>query len=336
MNRLLIAVLLAVSASVLAAQGANELVVEQDSLQFYSAFWPNLHNLLWAEAWARRPASASEPSPAGKLPEPLIGALTPEERAAWDEAISYYDREVADLNLLFEMGPIRKAMIAGTGALPTTGLEPEHRRVLMAAAPVYRKYWWPGHDRANRAWIAETASRVTALSPDVPDRLVRLYGTPWFTRPVRVDVVRIGSREGAYTSIDPAPAHITTSSGSPTNQGWAAAEVLFHESSHALVQPMIQAFSAELRAQGKNSAAGPIGSRNVDLWHVALFYLTGEVVRQTLATRSVVYVPYLYQTGLLDRTWPRFKATLETDWKRYVQGETSRDEAIKNVVTSIK
>jgi hypothetical protein len=336
MNGLPMAVLLMVSASTLVGQDVNELVVEQDSFRFYSAFWPNLHNLLWAEAWAGRPASASEPSPAGKLPEPLTGALTREERAAWDAAVSYYDREVADLNLLFEMGPIRKAMIGGTGALPTTGLEPEHRRVLMAAAPVYRKYWWPSHDRANRAWIAETVSRATALSPGVPNRLARLYGTPWFMRPVRVDVVRIGSREGAYTSIDPAPAHITTSSGSPTNQGWAAAEILFHEASHALVQPMIQAFSAELRVQGKNSAAGPLGARNIDLWHPALFYLTGEVVRQALAARDVVYVPYLYETGLLDRTWPRFRAALETDWKPYVNGEASRDEAIKNVVTSIK
>ena len=38
--------------------------------------------------------------------------------------------------------------------LPESGLTPAHRQALAAAAPIYRKPWWAGHDRANRAWIA--------------------------------------------------------------------------------------------------------------------------------------------------------------------------------------
>jgi hypothetical protein len=329
MKRLLVGVTLLLVASTLRAQNVNELALDQQPFKVYSAFWPNLHNVLWAEAWARRSTSTSAPSQAGRLPEPLIGNLTADERRAWDAAVSYYDSEVADLHLLFEMSAIRKALITvkDTDELPTAGLEPEHRRVLAAAAPVYRKYWWAAHDRANRAWIADAMSKVATLSPAVPDRLARLCGTPWFTRPVRVDVVRVASREGAYTSIDPAPAHITTSSSSPTNQGWAAAEILFHESSHALVQPMIAAFSAESRAQGKNTK---------DLWHVALFHMTGEVLRQSLASRNIAYEPYLYKTGLFDRAWPQFRQPIETHWTAYVNGEISRDEAIKKIVSAIK
>jgi hypothetical protein len=121
-------------------------------------------------------------------------------------------------------------------------------------------------------------------------------------------------------------AHITIASGNAVIAGWDAAEVLLHEASHMLVQPIIEAFSAQLSAQGKISR---------DLWHVALFYTTGEVVRQALAARSIDYEPYLYKTGLIDRSWPRLKAPIEIHWKPYVNGEIARDEAIKNVVTAL-
>jgi hypothetical protein len=312
--------------ALMAQTPAPDLVLEQPPFSVYSSFWPNLNNVLWAEAWARRPAS-KEPSPAGALPEPLAANLTADERAAWDAAVKYYDDEIADLHPLFEMGPIRKVMLAASADLPATGLAPEHRRTLTAAAGVYRKHWWPGHDFANREWVKDPLSKVAALSPAVPERLVKLYGTPWFTQPVRVDVVRVTSREGAFTSIDPPPAYITIASGNPNTTGWMAAEILFHESSHALAMPLLQAFARELQAQGKASR---------DLWHVALFHLTGEVVRQTLQARNIAYEPYLYKTGLFDRAWPQYKSAIETHWKPYVDGKVTRDEAIRNVVSAIK
>ncbi|HYN08063.1 MAG TPA: hypothetical protein VES67_11785 [Vicinamibacterales bacterium] len=316
----------AVATAVAQEATVSDLVLEQTPFTVHSSFWPNLNNVLWAEAWARRPAS-KEPSPAGTMPEPLTATLTAAERAAWEAAVKYYDDEIADLHPLFEMGPIRKAMLAARTELPAAGLEPDHRRVLTAAAAVYRRHWWAGHDFANRAWASDPMSKVASLSPAIPERLARLYGTPWFTRPVRVDVVRVTSREGAFTSIDPTPAYITIASGNPNMTGWMAAEVLFHEASHALAMPLIQAFGAQLQAQSKISR---------DLWHVALFYLTGEVVRQALEARNIKYEPYLYKTGLFDRAWPQYKAAIETHWKPYVDGNASRDDAIRNVVAAIK
>jgi hypothetical protein len=325
------------TASAIRAQDPNELVREHQQLQFYSAFWPNLHNVLWAEAWARR-VSSVDVSPAGHLPEPLAGDLTPQEQAAWEAAVEYYDREVADLHPLFDQASaaIRRAMIAAGDELPATGLEPEHRRVLMEAGGVYRKYWWQAHDHSNREWIDDAVASVTELSPPVPERLAALYGTPWFVQPVRVDVVRVSSREGAFTSLDPSPGHITVSSSSPGNQDWAAAEVLFHESSHLLFLPVITAFGAELRAQGKDTRIGAPETWNANVWHVALFYSTGEIVRQALALRGVSYEPYVYKMGLFDQAWPRFKMPVETYWRPYVDGESSLSAAVKQVVTAIQ
>jgi hypothetical protein len=303
-----------------------EVVAAAGSLRFHSALWPNLHHVLYAEAWARR-GVAPQRSLAGVLPEPLQGDLSEAERAAWDRAVAYYERELASKDVLFDesMSAIRTALLAGRGPEPPPGLAAEHRAALEAAAPVYRAHWWAAHDRRNRAWIAAALQSVLALSPAVPDRLASLYGTPWFRQPVRVDVVYVANRQGAYTHLDPAPAHITISSTDPDNQGWAAAEIVFHEASHALVQPILEAFDREAAARGKS-----VG----ELWHVALFYLTGEVVRQALAARGVDYTPYLYATGLFDRAWPRFRTPIETAWRPYVDGRTTLDEAVRQVVAA--
>lgn len=314
---------LVLAAHTLFAQAPADVILDQPPFRLTSAFWPNLHHVLWADAWRRRPPT--EENAAGPFPEPLTAALTPEERGAWEAAVAYYDAEVADLHPLFEMRSIRKAMIAAGAELPADGLESPHHQVLVAAAPVYRKYWWPGHDAANRAWVADPMSKIAALTPAVPERLARLFGTPWLTGTVRVDVVRVANREGAFASIDPPPAHITISSSAPTNRDWTAAEILFHESSHAMVFPLIDAFAVELRSQRKTSR---------DLWHVALFYMTGEVVRQTLAARGVAYEPYIYKTGLFNRAWPHYRTPIETHWKPYVDGQVPREVAIRNVVTA--
>lgn len=326
MKMWLASVLFVIASPILIAQDSNELVLTQGPFAVHSAFWPNLHHVLWAEAWARRPPS--DENAAGVLPDPLRADLRADERRAWDAAVAYYDAEIADLHLLFEMRSIRKAMIAAGTEPPASGLDPAHRKVLIAAAPIYKKYWWRAHDAANRSWIADTMSKVASLTPAVPDRLARLYGTPWFTGGIRVDVVRVASREGAMTSIDPPPAHITMSSSAPALQGWGSAEVLFHEASHVLAFPLMADFAAELRTQRKASP---------HLWHVALFYLTGEVVRQELQTRGIEYEPYMHRTGLLDRMGePGLKAPVETYWKPYVNGAVAQDEAIRNVVSAVE
>jgi hypothetical protein len=304
----------------------SEVVAEASALVFHSGFWPNLHHVLYAEAWARRGGSRVK-SLAGAFPTALQGTLTEDERAGWEQAVAYYDRELTQKDLLFDptMDAARQALLTADQEQPPEALPAEHRVVLAAAAPAYRKHWWPAHDRANREWIEQAVTAVQSLSPAVPDRLAGLYETPWFTSPVRVDVVFVGNRQGAYTALDPAPAHITIASTDRDTQGWAAAELVFHEASHALVRPIRDAFVREAESTG--ASIGP-------LWHVALFELTGEVVRQALAKRGVEYVPYLYATGLFDRAWPGFKEAIQQEWRRYVHGEVGLEEAVKDVVAA--
>ena len=302
------------------------MVAEAHGLRLHSHFWPNLHHTLYAAAWATRPDTGRRRG-AGEIREPLVGPLTADERRAWDAAVSYYDRELASRDLLFGEGMTALNVLFASAAedLPSAGLGSPHRQTLIDAASVYRKYWWPAHDKANREYIADVLPRLQAIAPQVTARLARLYETPWFREPVRVDVVRVGKSQGAYTSLDPVPL-IVISSGEPDYSEWSGAEMLFHEASHALVRPVSQRIRDVARASGKSLP---------DLWHVVLFYTTGEVVRQTLETRGVQYTPYLYATGLFDRAWPRFRQAVEREWRPYVDGKTTMDDAVKRLVGAL-
>jgi hypothetical protein len=253
-------------------------VAEVEGLRMFSDFWLNLHHFLYVSAWARRADTPGQRRLAMPLPANDGVAMTDEERATWDAAVSYYDRELASKNLLFDAGLTAiNNSLAGAKTLTEISLAADHRRLLEAGAPIYRRYWWPQHDAANRAWIADVARRTAPVAAQIIDRLTRLYGVKWFDTPVRVDVVRFGESLGAYTAVVPR-VHIIVASADASYAGWAGTEMLFHESSHGLIQNVRAAVDRAMKAAGKNPR---------DLWHVVLFYITGEITRQTLAARGI-------------------------------------------------
>jgi hypothetical protein len=296
------------------------------SLQFHSDFWMNLHHVLYAAAWSNRPQAGTLRALAGALPAPLDPPFTDEERSTWRAAVEYYDRELAGRDLLFGRGmmSVKDALVAGD--LSRDAIGPDLQRILESTAPIYRRYFWFTHDRANRQWTNATVEQVKMVGPDLISRLEKFYGVGWFPEPVRVDVVWVGNRQGAYTTDGPPP-HVTISSGDPDNSGWTGLEIVFHEVSHVLVLPL----QNELE-----TALGPQARTHEVLWHVIQFYVTGSAVQQTLKARSIDYVPYMYSTGLFDRAWSRYRAAVEANWGPYVQGTVTRAEAIAGTVRDLR
>lgn len=315
-----------ISAAVLAPPGAADAAVgDMASLRFYSSFWMNLHHTLFAAAWARRPGAGTLTALAGRLPVPLDAPLSAQERAAWDGAVAYYDREVASRDLLFGRGMEALKMAIVSGNLGSDAVGADLRAALEAAAPVYRKHYWPGQDGANVAWIEAAIARLRAIAPEVIPQLETLYRVTWFSSPVRVDVVWVGNRQGAYTTIGPPP-HITISSGQQETSPWTAPEIVFHEASHLLVQPVRDALTRAL---------GDRVNDHGQLWHVVQFYITGAVVQQVLRRRGVEYEPYLYSTGLFDRAWSRYRKVVEESWKPYVEGQSTLEQAIARTIQGV-
>jgi hypothetical protein len=287
--------------------------------EFHSDFWVNLHHFLYQEG----SGGMKRPSSPGAAPA-AEEKLAPEEQGAWSGAVAHYQQKVVSRNILFDPGMKDiKVALATVGSEPTLekskGLDPELKKALEAAAPVYRSHWWTAHDRANRAWIEAVSRRLRELGPELPRELAVTYGAQWPSTPIRVDLVVFAGRVGAYTTVE--PTHIAIAGGSPKIQGDVAVEVLLHEASHGLVRGIEEAITTEFKARGKQEPR--------DLWHAVLFYTTGEIVKRVLAKRGVAdYTPYALRFGLYAQAWPTYLPALESGWQPYLDHKITLKEAI--------
>ncbi len=299
----------------------------------YSSFWVNLHHLLYEQARLRseRPVVRTQSDAAKKEGAALsFDGLTEQERRDWNSAVDEYEVKLAAHDLLFDQDMVlmndRLAEMGDNETADATGFLPGVVAALAKAAPVYRAHWWPGDDRANREWINAVAPLVEDLGASISHRLSSIYRTPWPRGAIHVDVCVYAGVFGGYTTLE--PLHITVSSRDPRNQGLAAFELLFHEASHGLADPVRGAIEREFEAQSK-----PIPR---DLWHALLFYTTGEVVRRMLLdTGHESYKTYAEQNHLYERDWQTYQKALDRDWQPYLNQTSDFPTAIKRLASDL-
>jgi hypothetical protein len=93
--------------------------------------------------------------------------------------------------------------------------------------------------------------------------------------------------------------------------------------------------TARSAAQAIDSAMKAANKEPRDLWHVALFYVAGEVTRQELAQRGIDYQPYLYANRLLEVAWPMYRAPVERYVRAFVDGQIGRDEMATELARAV-
>jgi hypothetical protein len=320
--------------------------------EFHSGFWLNLHHMLYEQAKALRDPS-EHPTPGkyahsflDRAPEPHP-ALTPSEQRTWNDAINFYVVNFADRDLLFSNDLVILKNQLGdfedcdelSGAKKKTcdaGLPPNITHVLESAAAIYRAHYWSAHDRANRQWIAMIAPLIREQGVGISERLAAAYQTKWPKPKIRVDVSVYANWAGAYTTLD--PLRVTISSLDPRNQDTAALEVLFHEASHGIAEPVEQAIVRECRQRDKAIPR--------DLWHALVSYTTGELIRTAMTADNSPAPPddpipgggaspYAIREGLYARGWDDYLPLLTRFWQPYLDGHASFDDAIARMVSSL-
>jgi hypothetical protein len=338
--------------------------------EFHSGFWINLHHMLYYEARLRAfPPAAPQKGSAGpqiklKIMKDAAAALTPAERLAWDSSVQYYVANYVNKDLLFynelillknQLGDFEDCdELSGTRKKTCdAGLPPQLTHILETAAPVYRAHLWAEQDRDNRRWVARVAPLVEEQGVGISQRLADIYQTKWPKAKIRVDVSAYANPTGAYTTLD--PLRVTISSLDPRNQGDAAFEVLFHEASHGIAEPVQNAIIRECRQRNKAIPR--------DLWHALIFYTTGEVIRPLLtpadnaspdkqdlpqtedavkpninrppASRKETYVPYAIREGLYERGWKDYLQLLTRFWQPYLDNQSTFDDAVARMVSAL-
>jgi uncharacterized protein (TIGR02246 family) len=144
-----------------------------------------------------------------------------------------------------------------------------------------------------------------------------------------VDVVETVDWSGANTSSsDTGQGDVLISS---SVQGASAFETIFHEASHVLMDRSDPVQQALADAAGAANFEQPN-----DLWHVVLFYTTGEAVRPILSENGQSpYKTMLYE--IYDRgTWVKYREALEKNWQPYIDGKRSLSEAASDLINAVK
>ncbi|HEV2270029.1 MAG TPA: hypothetical protein VGR92_11260 [Steroidobacteraceae bacterium] len=298
---------------------------------FHSNFWVNLQQVLFHEAKLR----AGKPDRGLQSATALSAAgMSAEDETEWNAAVNFY---AAHFGARQQFGPLGDDQLIEINddlatqpddgsQLNPAGLSPQIVAVLRSAAVIYRRYWWPAHQKSNENWIASQQERVQDLGPELAAAMTKDLHQQWPAAPIRVDVCyEVAALGHALTTLS--PAHTTFSSSDPTNQGLSGFELLFHESSHTFADTMMTALAAEGRTQHKD-----VG----DLWHSVLFYTSGVELRRVLpAPEQAGFTPYAYRYGVYRGRWRTYRPLLETHWQAYLDGKTGFTAAIHSMVAGL-
>ncbi|MDH3523412.1 MAG: hypothetical protein OES32_07470 [Acidobacteriota bacterium] len=327
---LALGVLLAVPAASLGLAAERAALVTTPHFAFYDDFATNLNDALIA-AGVERNFDRPELFHSG-AEESCFGELPPSARAGWNRAVDYYAEIISPAGFDDRQQLLPRLQLAGLGeSVQDDGARrfvEIARGFRAAAAPAYEACRWRAQDEENRLWIEALQSQLAAHEETIARRLEELYGTPWDGLPIPVDVVETVSWRGANSVIlYPAGGHILISS---SYEGQAALEIVFHEASHLLMDrgdPVQRALAEAASALGM--------PRPDDLWHVVLFYTTGETVRRVLEEAGdPEYTPMIY--SIFERSsWVRYRDALEGTWPAYLKGERTLPEAAAELMAAV-
>jgi hypothetical protein len=290
--------------------------------EFHSSVWVNLHHFLYLTARGRKGLDASRSGVVAALADTVgFGALSSDQRGAWDAALAYYGRALADRDILFDSSMVRVtnelARIDDAPSLGGARLDSALLATLERAMPAYRALWWARHDASNRRWIVAATAMVAEHGDSAVQRESRAFRTPWSAKPVRVDVAAYTNWAGAYTTEH--PSHINISSTNTGNQGSYVFETLFHEVLHTMEDSVFAALRSAFRDSGKRSFRDPT--------HPFIFYTAGEVTRRAYPD----HVPYAERFGLWagNADFVRALPLLRAHWQPYLDGKITLEESMR-------
>jgi hypothetical protein len=326
-----LAMLVAAPQRALVAGPARIAVATTPHFAFSSNFDTNLNDALINAGVARKfhhPElfhDGDEVACFGKLPLAL--------RVAWNRALDYYAEIISPAGSNDRKQFLIRVRLAGFDDGREDARDREFVDIAQsfraAAAPAYRECRWVAQDEKNRRWIAALQPRLAAHAQATAPRLPQLYRKPWGDLPIPVDVVQTVDWSGGNTILlEPAGGHILISI---ENEGLDALEVVFHEASHLFMRrndPLQQAL--------ESAASVAHWELPGKLWHVVLFYTTGEAVRRILEEGGERgYRPALDR--IWDRgTWVEYREAVETAWRPYVDGERSLGDAAASLVEALR
>jgi hypothetical protein len=249
-----------------------------------------------------------------------IEILTPAERATWRAAVSTYADGPSRLDPIFD-APLIEAggILAKKSDAPTlegSGLDPDLRRTLEEAAPIYRKAWWQAHRAANERWRAAIDPLIARYATDILAFITRAYGLAWPEEGYPVRVAAYSNWAGAFSTEGDL---LIVASLDPGNAGLYALETVFHEAMHQWDDRVWELLVQHARDEGRYIRR--------DLTHAMIFMTAGEAVRSVAPD----HVPYAEANGIWERGMGAHRLALVAAWLPYIQGRQNPRRGFRRV-----
>lgn len=306
-------------------------VITTPHFAIYSDFDTNLNDALITAGLARKKGKPELFHSGDEVS--CFENLAPSKRAAWNGAVDYYAQIISPVQWNDRQQFLIRMQLVGFdtewqegGGMEFVEIARSFRAV---ASPAYKACRWTVQDENNRRWIEEMKPRLAADEQKIISRIEQLYQKRLDSLPILVDVVETVDWSGANTSWSNSGQGDILIANSP--RGDAAFEILFHETSHILMDR-----DDPVRKALESAATADDFQLPNDLWHVVLFYTTGEAVRHILNENDQSdYTPMLYEIFARE-TWAEYREALESSWLPYVDGKQSLTEAAASLIAALQ
>ena len=290
--------------------------------------WLNLHQFLYV--LGRHEAQMPDRTRRAQVNAPNdeavgLATLSPAEQREWRKAVTYYARNLSRRDTVSDQLLIKVGnALAAAGnrkSLEGAGLDAELVTTLENAMPLYRKAWWPAHEKANRAWVQTVRGLVDERGDAVLQYLTRTYQLPWPEAGFPIHVSAWANWAGAFSTSGNL---LIISSLDAGNKGLSGFETSFHEAMHQWDEPIYEALAVHGRKSGKKI---PYGVTHAIIW---------MTVAEAVARVSPGYVGYAESNGLWrGQPLATFKPILDDVWRPYLAGKGTRDDALAAIVARL-
>lgn len=273
-------------------QGMSDTLHSSEHFTFHNNLWVNLHHYLYELASERQLSHLKKDgSHYMDIGDSLaFKRLSVKDSAIMGQAIRFYRDSVIDKPLLFSGKRLRWLQAQSTARpITVTGQLHSFAEVLNRVRPIYQREFWPRHQRHNLQLLNEYLAIIEQTENTVIEKMEGFSGLQWRGK-VRVDLSTYGNWASAYSPNDD---NIVLSSIDPALHSSLFIEFVFHESSHLLFSRKAPFRIVLFKTARELELTYP---RN--LWHAAMFYLSGVATKEALNTHGIDHQLIMPQKGV--------------------------------------
>lgn len=302
------------------------ILLETKYYSFQSNPQLNAHLYLYNRAMGCKFKKVNDDSLAYYSFKDKLKLLKPADLKTLNSVVMFYRDSLTSKDLLFDSLMRDFSDRFSIGSAPAGGWQTRATEQIKIFQPYFNKLYWKELEAENKKWMVKNKEQLTNEEVKVVSELERIYQTKLPEgKKIVVDLSCYATWAGAYSYNDGFP-HTVFASSHGSNNGDLATEVIFHETSHFLIDKTAEKI--------KKLSKGKDIRKTINLWHNIIFYTTGYVMDKQWAKEGKLLFPYYVQMKFEEK-FPDFKITVEACkqyWDPYINGQSDLDTAMAAIV----